>query len=132
MRRDLRRSCLRWDRQLETGLRWGTGQSLPTAPTTIHGPPCLHGCRRKLDIVEYRHLHRSLMMSRSLRPMALVGMTSTPPNIVIGTGGTRMPSPAFGGGGAPARGMGGTGGGAAGGGGGGAGTLVIGSGICEP
>ena len=43
-----------------------------------------------------------------------------PPNIVIGIGGTRMPSPAFGGGGAPARGMGGTGGGAAEGGGGGA------------
>ena len=43
-----------------------------------------------------------------------------PPNIVIGTGGTRVPLPAFGGGGAPARGVGGTGGGAAGGGGGGA------------
>ena len=43
-----------------------------------------------------------------------------PPNIVTGAGGTRVPSPAFGGGGALATGMAGTGGGAAGGGGGGA------------
>ena len=49
-------------------------------------------------------------------PLALVGYS--PPNIAIGTGGTRVPLPGFGGG--PTRGMGGTGGGVAGGGGGGA------------